>query len=377
MKSTREDDSRLAERAAQWLGMLNEDDAGRAAFFNWLAESPRHVDEFLSTLVLAQEIAELTPEQQARIEQIAGDGHDLDAPSANVVTLGDRDLRTVSQQEPRSQRAAVAPRFFSKARPRAAVAAALVLFCAAGWFFTTAGTKTYTTAIGEQRVLELSDGSIVYLNTDSQLSVRYTRLSRALRLLNGQALFKVRHDANRPFLVHSGSAVIRAVGTQFDVYRRAADTRVAVIEGVVQILRDRHDGSFENSAANTDFGTQSSSMTSPASAALRLSAGEAAAVTADGKITKHEQSDSVRTTAWRQRRLVFREDTLGDIAAEFNRYNASMRIRVVGEAATNQHFSGTFDADSPETLVQALAGDNTLVVEYSTNEIIIRARHSP
>ena len=373
MKSAHEEDMQLAERAAQWLGALKENAAEQTAFFNWLAESPRNVDEFLSILVLAQEIAELTPEQQARIKQLAGDERDLNELPPNVVTLDDRHRRTASPDEA-GRRVTAAPRFFLWVGTRAAVAAVLILFVATAWLFVTAGTKTYSTAIGEQRVLELADGSIVHLNTDSRLRVRYTQASRSLRLLSGQALFKVKRDAVRPFLVRSGDAVIRAVGTQFDVYRRPADTQVAVLEGAVQILRDRHDNQLEISTSNINPDAQSSSNASLANATQRLNAGEAAAVAADGKVMKREPLDAIRTTAWRQRRLVFREDTLGDIAAEFNRYNASLRIRVVGEAATSQHFSGTFDADSPETLVQALAGDDTLIVEYRPHEIIVRTR---
>lgn len=93
-----------------------------------------------------------------------------------------------------------------------------------------------------------------------------------------------------------------------------------------------------------------------------------------GKVKKRTVLAPVDAAAWRQRRLVFRQDTLADIAAEFNRYNSIVKIRVIGAAASHQHYSGTFDADAQEDLVHALAGDNALIVERRANEIVIRAR---
>ena len=86
--------------------------------------------------------------------------------------------------------------------------------------------------------------------------------------------------------------------------------------------------------------------------------------------------DTTRTQAWRQRRLVFEDDSLAEIAADFNRYNAKITIRVRDQAAAGQHFSGTFDADDPEAIMQALALDPTLHVERIGNEISIRLRQS-
>lgn len=353
MKPGHEDELRLAEHAAQWLGALKEDkeDATtKTAFFNWLAESPRHVDAFLSTLVLAQELAELTPESQERIARMVDDADESNVLPANVLPLA---ARSATRANPVSS--ADQPRRW---RLGAGIAAGIALLAVTWLFLNVGGRQTYTTAVGEQRVIELADGSIVYLNTHSRVDVHYTDESRSLRLLDGQAFFKVQHDASRPFVVHSDGMRIQAIGTQFDVYRRASGTRVAVIEGLVQISRNDESPLAGTSAASLG----------------RLAAGEAADIAAGGKVTRREPVDTGEAIAWRQRRLVFRENTLSEIAAEFNRYNATLQIRVVGEAANAEHFSGNFEADAPETLAQALAADDALVIDRTGREIIIRAR---
>ncbi|MEJ1960797.1 MAG: FecR domain-containing protein [Gammaproteobacteria bacterium] len=114
----------------------------------------------------------------------------------------------------------------------AALAVLIALNQSLGFF---SGWKQYSTAVGEQRVIELQDGSTVRLNTQSRIAVRLSEHTRDIRLISGEAIFKVHHDTARPFRVHTLGAFIQAVGTEFNVYRRADRTKVAVLEGRVQI----------------------------------------------------------------------------------------------------------------------------------------------
>jgi transmembrane sensor len=85
---------------------------------------------------------------------------------------------------------------------------------------------------------------------------------------------------------------------------------------------------------------------------------------------------SQEASAWQQRRLVFRKHTLAEIAAEFNRYNRSPQIRVEGDALRERRFSGVFDADDPETLLQYLKADSRFTFDRTGDELIIRMRSS-
>ncbi|MCP6755955.1 FecR domain-containing protein, partial [Klebsiella pneumoniae] len=90
------------------------------------------------------------------------------------------------------------------------------------------GWRTYTTARGELRSVELADGSVVHINTQSRIDVNLSPRAREVRLVGGEALFKVQRDTTRPFLVYSGNAVIQAIGTQFNVRLQQTDTTVSV-----------------------------------------------------------------------------------------------------------------------------------------------------
>lgn len=355
-----DDDKRITERGARYLGALTEADASNDALFAWLKESPRHVEEFLSLMNAAQDIADVTPEQEARIEAMAGNSGDTVIPiqaDAKVVPL---DISRASAEPSASVRVTDKVRRGRALRWGAGLAATLVVATLATWQLRGIGAgQTYVTAIGEQRSIKLADGSMVFLNTDSRLEVRFTDQERWLRLQEGEALFTVQHDSARPFSVHTNDAVVQAIGTQFGVYRLGTGTRVAVLEGVVQITGDAN-------------GSQSSAST--ATPAPRLSAGEEANVAAGGEILERRPVNVAKAAAWRQRRLVFENESLESIVTEFNRYNVTPHIRVVDEAARQQRFSGTFDADAPERMVNTLVDNESLVVTRTGEEIAIRSR---
>ena len=95
--------------------------------------------------------------------------------------------------------------------------ASLAVIVIGGWMLDQ--RPTYRTALGEQRLVTLADGSRLRLNTDSAVRVRLGSGLRRVELLRGEAFFEVAHDAARPFIVSADGARVRAVGTKFDVRR--------------------------------------------------------------------------------------------------------------------------------------------------------------
>src|SRR5205823_2531257 len=93
-----------------------------------------------------------------------------------------------------------------------------------------------------ERSIALPDGSLIELNARSSVRVRFTSNERAVELFEGQALFRVAKDPARPFIVSSDGKRVRAVGTQFDVYRKKASTTVTVLEGRVTVGRAAAEG---------------------------------------------------------------------------------------------------------------------------------------
>ena len=350
--SNREEELLIAERAAEWLARLNT--AGpqeRSAFLEWLKESRQHVREVLLATTWDTLLTHVDPDHRVDLQQL------ITKSSANVVPVrpGDFVVRVTDAQPRRWARWPWLAGF-------GAVAAALALLVF-GWSGIAMNfhPKQFATAIGEQRAFELADGSVIHLNTQSRVRVDFSEEARDVHLHEGQVIFKVKHDPARPFRVHVGQAVIQAIGTQFDVYRRADRTNVAIIEGSVQITPEAPSDS--NTIALAQLPER-----------IRIAAGESVSIVADGQITPPAPIDVVEVNAWQQRRLIFRRHTLEEIAAEFNRYNRTLQIRVEGDVLQARRFSGVFDADDPESLLTYLASDSGLVFDRQGSELVIRLR---
>ena len=105
---------------------------------------------------------------------------------------------------------------------------------------------------------------------------------------------------------------------------------------------------------------------------VQLSAGEEARVSR-GLVRKQADSNISDALSWRQRRLVFRNTPLAEVAEDFNHYNA-VQIRVEGVAAGHMELTGVFDADQPTELVLYAMKQDSLVVDHEGNNWVIRQR---
>lgn len=330
-------DKLITEQASDWVEVLRKPTMlERMAFARWLKKNDRHAAEYLLMEAIDHTLRDIDPQRRHSVAEL------LARPDADVVELP------------------AARKIGMKMRRRwltAGLAATLVVAVSlAVWLSPLSGRgwETMATAIGEQRVIELADGTTVYLNTRSKLQARMSAESRDVRLLAGEALFDVDHDPTRPFLVHAGATTVRAVGTQFNVYRKAESIRVTVLEGTVAV----------SSRGNAKQATVAPTL---------LTVGEEADVLKNAAVEKHAQPDLSRTVAWQKRRVMFRLDALKDIAEEFNRYNRSPRIRIEGAAEQACCFSGVFDADDPKAFARMVGRDGKLSVEWSDQQIVIRA----
>jgi transmembrane sensor len=358
MKIQQTNSTTAIDQAIEWLERLRMSDSESEAFLDWLTDSPRHVEVFMQVMTLEQRLAAIAPKQWTTLDMTVGvDGNTHDKPT-NVVPLGAQTADVVMQAIPRR-------RWWL-----AAIAASVAVLAVGVWSVlpTLSGWKDYTTSVGEQRAIQLQDSSIVELNTDSHVQVRISGQARDIRLLSGEALFKVQHDNARPFRVYAGDVTIQALGTQFDVYRQTHNTTVAVLEGRVRVSPGPLSGATTAPGAVSNTASDDSPV-----APAALSAGEQVNIGHDGQIGHRSALNAAHITAWQQRRLMFDEEPLENIAFEFNRYNHK-RFRIEGEDAGMRRFSGIFDADDPESLAQLLSHDSGLVVERTDNEIVIRAR---
>lgn len=231
----------------------------------------------------------------------------------------------------------------------------------------TAFTQVASTAVGELRTIALPDGSLVRLNTDTSVEVKLTRGERQLRLARGEAHFKVASDPARPFVVTAGPVAVRAVGTRFNVRLRTEAVEVLVTEGKVRVDNAGRDGlaTKTSSPPERPLLTANQRLVIPIAGSLDLKEAPpaAAAVMAPAEV---EQA-----LAWQSRRLEFVATPLGEIVAEFNRYNLH-KLVIVDPRLESMRFGGTFPTDDYATLIRLLEKQFDVIADHGPNETRLR-----
>jgi transmembrane sensor len=245
-----------------------------------------------------------------------------------------------------------------------AAAAAILIVCGAIWQLSPYGYEPgyYKTGLGEQKVVELSDHSHITLDARTQLRVRFSADARIVQLLEGQAQFSVAKDPARPFKVEAGSKTIVAVGTVFDVEYVDQQVHVAMVEGRVAVLTQ------EPSGSTSEVGPKSNSQS-----AIELSAGEALSVRPDGASTVLPKADIEAATAWRQGKVIFRDQTLAEAVHRLNRYSRQ-QVVVDDPALAQMKVSGVFESGDAQAFAEAMQAYLPVVADSSQSTIHLRMK---
>jgi transmembrane sensor len=191
----------------------------------------------------------------------------------------------------------------------------------------------YSTTIGEQRSMQLSDGTHVALNSETQLTIAYETARRVVHLTRGEAFFDVAKDAQRPFIVIAGAHRVTALGTSFVVRFDSVRTAVTLLEGKVAVS-----GPADDSAAPAD---------------VLLNAGQRVVMTP----TEPPKVDAPRievVTAWRRGEVILDDSPLAEAVAEMNRYDRT--VIVIDDAQIEGLLvSGLYHAGDNEGFARTLA----------------------
>jgi transmembrane sensor len=340
----------IVAEASEWFIDFRAGDVdgeARLRFIEWLRRSPEHIQAYLEVSGVWSELPSSDPEGR------------FDIASLIARARNEPDIIPLSQLIPRLPPAppAAEPRALRELLRRPVqAAAALALLASITALFLWIGSDTarsYSTGIGEQRTIQLADGSTVELNARSRVEVRLTEHRRDVALIEGQALFRVAKDKQRPFVVRAGDAQVRAVGTEFDVYKKQAETVVTVVEGRVETY---------SGADGAD------------AAAVMLSAGEQLTVLPH-TVTKPTRADTAAATAWVQKRLIFEETPLNEVAEEFNRYNRRPLAIDDAELRTLK-ISGVYSSTDPASLISFLRSQNSINVIETENQVRVVRREA-
>lgn len=371
--------TQIYEEASEWVVRHRTDDLdaqARRRFDAWLRQSPQHVSAYLEMSSIWEGVPQIEPSLNPSADELI----ERSRVQSNVVSLSESSDPFLAAPGV-SRRTGVSKLFYSLA------ATLIVAVGIAGWLNQQRGV--YSTGIGEQRTVTLVDGSVIELNAQSRIKVRYDDRERAVDLLQGQALFRVAKNPARPFIVASNGTRVRAVGTQFDVYKKSAGTVVTVVEGrvavtapatVAEVARQADEPmmrrrSPDSGVASLPANTSSAPAAGTAHAItaekgeVLLGAGEQLVV-AQAKPPLPKRADVEAVTAWTQQRIVFDYTPLTEVAEEFNRYN-HRRLVIEDSELQGFHVSGSFSSTDPTLLLRFLRSQSGIQVDETDTEIRI------
>jgi transmembrane sensor len=209
----------------------------------------------------------------------------------------------------------------------------------------------YRTGLGEQRVVDLEDHSMIALDAATRLRVRFTPDARIVELQNGQAQFSVAKDPTRPFKVEAGGRTIVAVGTVFTVEYVDSQVHVAMMEGKVAVVP---------TAAPVTASADSSGD------GISLVAGEELYVSRDGRNTITSKADLEAATAWRQGKVIIRTEPLSDAVQRMNRYSR-LQIKIDDPALAAKEISGVFEAGDTQGFLSAIERYLPVEADYASS----------
>ncbi len=294
------------EQAVAWA--MRADDPGFAdweALEHWLAADPEHAVLFDRAASNIHDAANLIAAASPR--------------DRFTVIQGDR-IASVEDPQPAARR---------RWLPIGLAAGLGGLAIGTAWFLqmpVAESQQIAATRPGEVRTLNLGDDSSVTLNGDSE--VRFAAASpRALALTRGQASFRVRHDATRPFVVTIGDVEVTDLGTRFDIDRTTGATIVAVAEGAVTIRA--------------------------AGSQVELQAGQRSVVPDGGAPGSVAPMPADEVSAWQRGTLAYEDATLARVVADVNR-RTGLHIRLA-PGLSDRHFAGSINlGGSPDTVIARL-----------------------
>lgn len=298
----------VRDEAAAWFALSSDrplDVGEQARFDEWLAQDSRHAEEFRA------------------LQQIWGAADQLSKERLQALLREDAPTLLPS----RSQRKNTVLRY--------AVAASVVAVAvsAALWFGLHSGNNydgQYATAFGERKQVTLPDGSVVDLNSRTQMEVHFVRGQRQVLLSEGEAMFSVQHDPSRPFVVEAGKGRVTVTGTRFDVRRDPAQTLIAVESGTVKVNGTDSEGE-----------------------SVVLTAGLGSRIDGSGRVSPASAVNTVAVIAWRNGKLVFNDAPLSEVVEEVSRYRQRPLLVANGKTA-NLRLTSVFKTDDTDALLRAL-----------------------
>jgi len=223
----------------------------------------------------------------------------------------------------------------------------------------------YRTQVGERREILLADGSLLSLNTGTEVQAALTENQRSVHLDHGEAYFIVAKDPDRPFVVTAGGDTVRAIGTEFNVYHRDETTTVTVLEGIVDVIRPAPEV-VPAGVSGSDQPKERHRIHQSQAVTLKHTGIEMVDLAPDV---------AARAASWRRGRLYFDGVTLGEMVKEIDHYLPEQLV-IADDSIADFTGGAVIHLDNVESILAAIEIAWPVSVDReSPNVILLRRRN--
>ena len=323
----------IQEQACYWLNLKNEKhpDFDNEEFLKWLNENEEHFIAYKKEEELRTSIKSM--------------------PSDLLKELSSEVFQEIEAEEKRRS-------LFKTIIPYTIAASLLLVLSVSVFNFFKGPEVLYTKKFNSKNKvlsnIKLPDDSIISLDSNTVLNIKYYEKTREVELIKGKAFFSVKSNRQRPFLINSNHTNVEVIGTMFEVSNQNNLVNVNVKEGRVKVAKI-----FNESKK-------------PRILAL-LEKGQKVSLNKYGEIDKLQDVSISSIALWEKGKLIFKQDSLKDVMNEFSKY---LDIQVAFETKLSSSYliTGEFEANKFEDLLKSLPLIHPISIEKNSNKILIKEK---
>jgi len=219
--------------------------------------------------------------------------------------------------------------------------------------------STFEAYYGSKAFAGLPDGSRVWLNSGSKLSVQpgYNINERRV-YLSGEAYFEIESNEKKPFIVQAGDLSVRATGTIFNVKAYPEDEQISatLVEGVIFVEgRDDRENEFSikvKPGQTLNYAMRKTVLEGnvPTGTAVSIHSDSLSQVKPNPPMTI-KRSNTEAVTSWINNKWIIDNEEFGRLAVQLERrYN--VEILFASENLKQYRFSGTIERETVEQLFE-------------------------
>lgn len=311
----------------------------QAEFQHWLAASPAHVAAFERLDQGMAALRSMPDEDTAKFRSIATPAFSQPASPPDLSSQTSQTGRG-RQAAGKRNRAWLSLSGLRRRQAALAFCCMTVLAVGIGWYHWSQQifSESYVIARGPGQTITLPDGTELVFDAETQAQVNLYKDRREVRITEGQIMFAVTPDSEKPFQVLAGPARVTVLGTRFSVrYRHAGmdagGVKVAVEQGHVRVADARNEAS---------------------TGAVDLVAGQGIDMAPDGVISQVASVAPDSIALWRRGLVRFENTSLGDALLELERYGPTGLV-IRDPAVAGLTIGGSYQINRPDAFARMVS----------------------